>query len=1678
MYTITDALAEVVCSATPTQRWDANRQAIAVLKELKTSGDKATKEQLDILAKFNGWGAVPAVFDPKDDQVWANKAQTELKELLSGRAYKLAQESILNAHYTDPAIAGAMWGMVKKLGFNGGKILEPSCGTGYFLGTMPSEIYYRSEVVGVELDPTAAEIAGHLYPEATIYPQAFESVSFPDHYFDLAIGNVPFGNYGVSDPRYDALKLSIHNYFIARLADLVRPGGYILLITSPYTLDSKSHKFREWLGDRVRLQQAIRLPAGAFKGVANTMVSPDILLLQKLGDGIEPNTDKWVDIHNFYYVERNWKDGGSYQGHELAVNYWYLDELRNRRDRVYSSPHKCLGIPAVNEMYGGGGFTLVSDGRDLVAAIAEVEIDCTYTPSKTKVQAGLLHPDLQGIKNHSFCEYQGKIYQRVDTNLQFVDPENWERVRDFWKLRKTLDKVIDAQSSPKDLAAYQQALEVVYSYFLNKWGKVNSKINVATLGQDPNYYLVRTLEKVDGTKADIFTKRVCRQYSAPKLADNPIDALTHSLNTHGKLNLEFICEILGNPPLEKVTAYLADKNAIFYDPALSQWVLADQYLSGNVRAKLAEAKTANLSRNVAELEKVQPAFKLPDAPDEIRLACLEAMGVNLADLSEQEIADLLSRKFRVRLGTVWIKPELYRQFAIEVLKLNSLVKIKYLPSPAAAWVVDGRSSDTVMFGTNHLDSLEILTKGLNLQDPRVVIRKDDEIQPLESAQATEDARNKLKAMKQAFLEWLYQDRDRAVSLCLHYNQHINVMVERKFDAAWMQLPGSNPEIKLNTWQMNGVARIIENNATFLAWDVGTGKTFAMIAAAMECRRLGLAKKPMMVVLNGTEKQIEADWLRLYPMANLLVPKKLDAEGRKLFTAAIKTADFDGVILTHSQFFSLTLSKEYQIAFLEQEKEIVEKFLSENKRDRGCKKALTKMLKRVEKRIKDVQGSMRKDEHIDFEGLTDMLIIDEIAQMKNLSVMTKQYNIRGIPTNYSQRATDTYMKVIYILGNLLSDVAGQVKGKVVGATGTLVSNTMAEIFTWQRMFQLETLQEMGIDHFDPWTVQFGEAVTSAEISPEGRYKVRTRLKDFVNLRELKSLMGQVVDIVTAESIGASLHRPEPSFVDVIVPPSEAQMRFLRDAVKRAEAIESRLVDPQEDNMLKITTDLTKAALSMRLMGDAEESIDSKLHQCAWNVWKIWKSTKSVKGVQLIFCDFSTPKADRYNVYEYLKRLLIMMGIPAAEIEFIHDHNKGKRAKLFDRVNAGEVRILMGSTQKLGTGCNVHKGGLWAMHHVDAPWRPADIEQREGRGIRQGNGVGLDDQCPNPILKKVLVFRYITERLDALRWQTLEWKQGMTKKFMNGDEIDAIEDSGEVVYSYAQVKSLSTGNPLLIEQCNLRNEMNSLLMQKRSHDDRQENLKWNTQRWANRIGSLLSIMDRVEADIEALQSQPQKFSASFNGVEIEDRTKAGEAFLGVKAEIEEKGSAGWSQVICSYRGFDVIGKKSFAVRFLADIRGNHVYECPLKFGNKSYNVAFNPEHLFDSIDHLLDALPAFLQSCNEDLETARVEQLRCESISGQVFPEIERLNEVTTRLAEIDEIMKEQEAAIALDSDADEEESESEDGEEFWHKDDKSVTFISPMAEVVSTLQQRDTKPEWLQELESLVCDRQQVLAQAA
>lgn len=1777
MFTYTDTLIDKIISATAKKRFDYNLAAIKEINKLRNTVSVPTQEQKTKIALFNGWGSCSSVFENPS-------AQLELKDALGAEEYQRAAASIVNAHYTDPQIIRAMWAKIKSLGFAGGRILEPSCGTGYFIGNAPKDIINNSDIYGVELDTYSADIASYLYPDARIYKAPFQNVNLPDNYFDLIIGNVPFGKYKCADSKYDWLDLSIHNYFLAKSSDLVRIGGIVCIITSPFTLDAKNgFKFRQWLHKTqyMNLLAAIRLPAGVFKGVANTMVSPDILIFRKEAS-IHGCSSEWLHSQLTPFSLANWDMEVDTQNKatsiNLNINTYFKNELVERQfdkyyskclaenlediyskitffeqvlknvnvnlilqqllqefveifsynnswvaaeyqmSQIYQSPHRLLGTPGVNKLY-GNAFALVDDGRDIISGIYDVPITARYTKLENNPLDKLLlvPPHLQlSLKNKSYFVLNGKSYQRDDSILVPVNIDA-DKIGNFSNLHSKLCEVIAAQSFKTDaeLKHLQSELLDMYTSFTDKYGKINTPSLIKDLGNDPRYYLLRTLEKSNGQLADIFYKRIARRLIARKsLITNIKDAIITCLNDKGSFDWEYTSKLMGLG-LEQVGELLESHNLGFYNPESEVWELADKYLSGNVYIKLKIAESHNLTRNIQALKQIQPTPMLPDASEDFKLKCLQALDINYTELDENQQKKLLFKLIKIKLGSSWVNPVIYQKFAEEVLKITT--SIKYIKPPLATWYVGHNSADYTEYGTKNFNSGDLLEFGLNAIDPKVTY-KDLENKIRVDVEATEEARGKLDQIKSAFSEWIWSDFDRCLLLCKYYNTNINVHVERKYNGDWLQLPGSNPDIKLLPHQLNAIARGLEDPSSFFAHDVGCGKTYVLIALAMECRRLGLVDKTILAVQNGTEQQTLQAWRELYPMANILALENFDSEGRKLFTASFLTGDFDAAIVTHSQFFMMKMSNEYTIKFIESEQAIYENLLINEKNSRTTK-AIKKKIKVLESRISKVANAARKDDHINFESLCFgglLLLIDEIHMAKNLQVSTKMINVRGINTTESQRALDTAMKLWYVSGvvdnyfkpittpqddiyiayikefgcratldqivdrdfeynngstlnysqdviakyktrlaKLLSDLVNKgvltykdglytlidtiviPKGKIVGATGTILSNTMAEIYNWMRMFMFPTLQKLDLEHFDSWASQFGDVVCGAEITPSGQYKIINRFKTFTNLSALHGLLSQFCDIVTFDQVNSHILRPQSIFVDVISEPSDSQLKFLRQALIRSDVIRERKIDPSEDNMLKVTTDLLKAALSMRLMGDNNEVLQSKIHECIWNVWKIYQTTSPVNGTQLIFCDYSVPKHNLYNVYQYIKDFLILLGVPSDTIVFIHDYNSAsKRGKLFELVNSGKIRIVLGSTEKLGTGCNVHKNGLFAIHHLDAPWTPKGLIQREGRGIRQGNPV---THC--------FIFRYLTERLDALRWQTLQWKQAMITKFLNGTvDINELADEDEASYSYSQVKSLATGNPLLIEESNLRSELNRLLIQKRSYKQTQFGLAAEIVRRENQIRILSEKVQQLGADIKTASNTQSNLSLqSHIALQI------------TEAISSHKGKS----KICNYRGFTLYVQPSNNNIEATLISNNTLeFKFPIIVPGHS-KIEFRKTKPLESIDKFINTLEATLDRIQSELSVANTELLRAQNLKGKSFEFEGKILQIQRRLVTISEIMSQRE--IIFDSCL-ESESDSTSMPSVPTTDDLSSSNSSIDSEIVTILQTRDDSPDWLLNLE--------------
>ena len=1354
----------------PKAKFQANIRAIQLLQELESTGQQATAKQQEVLSRYVGWGGLADAFDPSKDS-WS-KEYTTLKNLLSEEEYAAARCSTLNAHYTSPTIIRAIYDAVGQMGFQTGNILEPAMGIGNFFGMLPEEMK-NSRLYGVELDSISGRIARQLYPRANITIAGFETTDRRD-FFDLAIGNVPFGDYKVNDRGYNRLGFSIHNYFLAKSLDQLRPGGVAAFVTSRYTMDAKNPEVRRYLGQRAELLGAIRLPNTAFKANAGAEVVSDILFLQKRDRPMDLEPD-WVHL------------GQTEDGY--AINSYFLDhpEMVLGRNSSVSTAHGMDYTVQPLEDHSLGDL-LQEAVRHIQGSYREAELPDLdeSAPLQNTIPAD---PE---VKNYSYTVVEGEVYYRENSIM--VQPDlnatAKERVKGMVNLRRILSDLITYQLEDYPDTAIsdkQQELNAAYDQFTAKYGLINARANALAFSQDSSYYLLCSLEILDEeknlkAKADIFTKRTIRPERQVTSVDTPAEALAVSIGEHGKVDLPFMAQLLGSP--DQYDDLLSSlQGVIFRDPLEASaeditqgWHTADDYLSGNVRAKLKVAQLAaqtdsSYSVNVSALEKAQPK-----------------------DLDASEID--------VRLGATWLDKSYIQQFMMETFEtpyyLRRSIQVHFAPH-TAEWNISGKTSigrndvaATVTYGTERASAYRILEDTLNLRDVRIydtIQDADGKEKRVLNKSETTLAQQKQQAIKDAFRDWIWKDASRRETLVTQYNELFNSQRPREFDGSHIHFVGMNPEITLREHQRNAIAHVLYGGNTLLAHEVGAGKSFEMAASAMESKRLGLCQKSMFVVPNHLILQWSNEFLRLYPNANLLVTTEKDFEParRKKFCARIATGDYDAVIIGHSQFEKIPISAERQERLLQQEIDDVTNALDELKRNRGESfsiKQMEKTRKSLQARLEKLNNTERKDDVITFEQLgVDRLFVDESQAYKNLFLYTKMRNIAGLSTSEAQRSSDMFMKCRY-----LDEITGG-RG-VVFASGTPVSNSMTELYTLMRYLQYNTLQQKGLSHFDAWASTFGETVTAIELAPEGiGYRARTRFAKFFNLPELMSMFKEVADIKTSDQL--HLPVPDAKFETVVVQPSPVQQEMVSALSDRAAKVHSGIVDPSEDNMLRITSDGRKIGLDQRLMNPMlPDDPGSKVNACVGNVLKIWKDGQADRLTQMIFCDMSTPKGDgSFNVYDDIRSKLIFQGVPEKEIAFIHTANTdAKKKELFAKVRSGQVRILMGSTQKMGAGTNC-QDRLVALHHLDVGWRPSDMTQRNGRIIRQGNRN-----------KEVQIYQYVTEgTFDAYLWQTLENKQKFISQIMTSKSpVRACEDVDEQALSYAEVKSLCAGNPLIKEK----------------------------------------------------------------------------------------------------------------------------------------------------------------------------------------------------------------------------------------------------------------------------------------
>ena len=1554
---------------TRSEKYAANVAAIRCLKQIEAEDRLATRSEQEILSRYVGWGGLADCFDERHGKY------LELKALLDEDEYAAARASSLTAFYTSPVIIGAMYQALEQMGFRQGNILEPSCGVGNFIGMLPDSMA-DSKVYGVEIDSISGRIAQQLYQNSSIAVNGFEKVQMPDSFFDVAIGNVPFGDFKVRDKKYDKNHWLIHDYFFGKTLDKVRPGGVIAFITSKGTMDKENSAVRKYLAQRADLIGAIRLPNNAFKANAGTEVTSDIIFLQKRDrmTDIEPD---WVHLDtdengirmNRYFVQHP----------EMVLGDMVMESTR-------------FGMDSTCRAYEDADLSeLLSEAvQNLHAQITDYEVE-ELDEEDLSVSAD------PSVRNFSFCLADGNVYYRENSRMHPIEvsvtAEN--RIRGMIAIRECVRRLIEYQTEgypDEDIQKEQAELNRLYDDYTKKYGLLSSRGNSLAFGEDSSYCLLCSLEVLDEEgnlkrKADMFTKRTIRPHEAVTSVDTASEALAVSISEKARVDMEYMAELSGKSE-EELAADLS--GVIFRDIQCAEeaaaipkafvqveqfpFVAADEYLSGNVRRKL---------RMVKALYEVLPAEKKP------------LIAKNIEALEAVQPVDLTAAEIGVRIGANWIPIDVYQKFMVETFGTSYYAgnRIKILRSGATGqWAITEKNADRgniktlTTYGTKRMNAYQILEQTLNQRDVRVFDYVEDENgnkKPVLNKKETAIAQDRQELIKQKFSEWIWKDIDRRERLCRIYNETFNSIRPREYDGSHIRFSGMNPEITLRPHQVNAIAHIMYGGNTLLAHEVGAGKTFEMVAAAMEMKRLGLCTKSLIVVPNHITEQWAAEWLQLYPSANILVATKKDFEtqNRKKFCARIATGDYDAVIIGHSQFEKIPMSAERQVAILQQQIDEIMFGIEEAKSakaERYTVKQLERTRKSLEAKLERLNDQSRKDDLVTFEELgVDRVFVDESHYFKNLFLATKMRNVGGIAQTEAQKSSDLFMKCRY-----LDEITGG-RG-VIFATGTPISNSMVELYTIQRYLQYDTLQEMGLIHFDDWASDFGETITAIELSPEGSgYRAKTRFAKFFNLPELMATFKQVADIQTADML--KLPVPKANFHTEVIQPSELQQEMVRGLAERAEAIRAGGVDPRVDNMLRITNDGRKLALDMRLINPlAADDPNGKVATCARNVIRIWEQTKEQRSAQLVFCDLSTPKDDgSFSVYNYLKKKLMEAGIPEEEIAFIHDANTEARKKeLFSKVRSGQVRILMGSTQKMGAGTNV-QDRLIALHDLDCPWRPSDLAQRLGRIVRQGNRNA-----------EVEIFRYVTEgTFDAYLYQLVENKQKFIAQIMTSKApVRVADDVDETALSYSEIKALATGNPLIIEKCNLDMEVGKLNMLKASYLSQQYALEdMVLKKYPEAITRLTERIAGYEQDVQLAASHP-KPQEGFVGITIldqpyTDKEAAGKAILDVCTKMTGSDAVFLGQ----YRGFSlVLSYDGPSNEYRMTMKGTLSHTAVL--GADVFGNLTRMDNVIDGLSGKLDAVRAELAGTQVQLENARTEL-------AAPFAREAELAEKTARLKEL-------------------------------------------------------------------------------
>ena len=1538
----------------PREKFNNNVEAIRVLKKCEEENRFATPQEQEILSKYVGWGGLPQAFDEKDYS-WSNEYSI-LKNLLDEKEYSQARESTLTAFYTPPVVIRSMYKALENMGLKTGNILEPSCGVGNFIGMLPDSLE-NCKLYGVELDSISGRIARQLYQKSTVAVQGYEDTNLPNSFFDVAVGNVPFGDFKVLDKKYDKHKFLIHDYFFAKTLDKVRPGGVIAFITSKGTLDKENPSVRKYIAQRADLLGAIRLPNNTFKANAGTEVTSDIIFLQKR-DSITDIEPDWV------YLGEN--DDG------IKMNQYFID-----------NPEMILGnIEMISTRFGYDS-ACISDGEKLEdkleRAISNIHAEVKeYELDDIGEEDNSIEADLT-VRNFSYTLIDDKIYFRENSRMypQELAMTTENRVKGLIEIRDCVRTLLEYQTEDypdEDIKREQVKLNQLYDRFTKKYGLINSRGNNSAFSNDSSYYLLCSLEILDengnlARKADMFTKRTIKPKTEITSVDNANDALIVSLSEKARVDITFM-QKLCNMDMDKMLKDL--EGEIFNVPEYgepNQWVTADEYLSGNVREKL------KIAEHFAETD--------------------ERFNVNVKYLKEVQPKDLSASEISVRLGSTWIPPEDIKVFIEYLLNPSNYacqnINVHYNEA-TSEWWIEGKNYDkynikaTNTYGTGRASAYKIIEDSLNLKDTRIYDYYEDEngkrVAELNKKE-TAIAQAKQEQIKLAFEEWIWKDPERRERLTKFYNERFNSIRPREYDGSHISFDGMNPEITLRKHQVNAIARILYGGNTLLAHEVGAGKTFEMVAAAMESKRLGLCNKSLFVVPNHIVEQFGQEFLQLYPSANVLVTTKKDFEtaNRKKFCSRIATGDYDAIIISHSQFEKIPMSVERQVTIIQKQIEDITLGIQDLKNNNGERfsiKQMEKTKKSLETRLAKLNDTSRKDDVVTFEELgVDRIFVDEAHYYKNLFLYTKMRNVGGIAQTEAQKSSDLFMKCRY-----LDELTGG-KG-VIFATGTPISNSMVELYTMQRYLQYGELEKRHLQQFDAWASTFGETVTAIELSPEGTgYRAKTRFAKFFNLPELMALFKEVADIQTSEML--NLPVPKANYHNVVIEPSEIQKELVKDLSERAEKIRNRMVDSSVDNMLKITNDGRKLALDQRLTNDMLEDFEhSKVATCADNIYSIWDKTSEDKSAQLVFCDLSTPHNDgKFNVYDDLKTKLIDRGIPEEEIAFIHDANTdARKQELFNKVRRGQVRVLIGSTQKMGAGTNC-QDRLIALHDLDCPWRPSDLIQRSGRIIRQGN--------KNP---EVDIYRYVTEgTFDAYLYQLVENKQRFISQIMTSKTpVRFAEDIDETALSYAEIKALAAGNPDIIEKTELDTQVAKLKLLKQNYLSEKYELEDKVIKYyPNEIKRLENRIEDMKEDIEVFNNNntPDNSFEKMNikGTDFTERKEAGEKII----EICKSMTNPEPLEIGEYKGFKIIlSFDTMDRKFYASMKNNLSYKTEL---------GSDPNGNITRIDNVLNGIETRLSSIENNLEDTKKNYESAKKEIEKPFPQEEELKTKSKRLDEL-------------------------------------------------------------------------------